>query len=247
MTVRLGWWPRSGRVRCITRRARTDPVRLVSHGWLDAAPRSQVGMAAGHLVRYVVFDPVLWRSPFAGAACGPGRGYTGLFLDQEGVRVISMIQLDLMIPTVLVACSVMAAVWRSAQMRSVLVLVAVLLLIEQINDYPVFNIDRPAENAFLAQMDHIPPSCRVFFAQSSRPGPDLNTWFRHNVDSMIPRKSLASQRSMAFRRFCHRAGIVHPEGGEYLSGVREWLASQAVTGPVCAVDFRTGAWTNFSE
>lgn len=166
----------------------------------------------------------------------------------EGVRVISMIQLDLMIPTVLIACSVMAAVWRLPQMRSIFVLVAVLLLIEQINDYPVFNLDRPAENAFLAQVDHIPPSCRVFFAQSSRPGPDLNTWYRHNVDSMLLAEISGIPTINGFSTFLPpRWSLVHPEGAEYLSNVREWLASHAVTGPVCAVDFRTGAWTFFSD
>jgi hypothetical protein len=166
----------------------------------------------------------------------------------EGVRVISMIQLDLMVPTILVACSVMAAVWRLAQMRSIFVLVAVLLLIEQINDYPVFNLDRPAENAFLAQLDHIPPSCRVFFAQSSRPGPDVNTWYRHNVDSMILAEVSGIPTINGFATFQPpRWSLVHPESGEYLSNVREWLASHAVTGPVCAIDFKTGVWTIISD
>jgi hypothetical protein len=151
----------------------------------------------------------------------------------EGVRVISMIQLDLMIPTILIACSVMTAVWRLAQMRSIFVLVAVLLLIEQINDYPVFNVDRPAENAFLAQVDHIPSSCRVFFAESSRPGPDLNTWFRHNVDSMILAEVSGIPTVNGFSTFLPpRWSLVHPESGEYLSNVREWLGGHAVTGPV---------------
>jgi hypothetical protein len=150
----------------------------------------------------------------------------------EGVRVIS-IQLDLMIPTILIACSVMTAVWQLAQMRSIFVLVAVLLLIEQINDYPVFNVDRPAENAFLAQVDHIPSSCRVFFAESSRPGPDLNTWFRHNVDSMILAEVSGIPTVNGFSTFLPpRWSLVHPESGEYLSNVREWLGGHAVTGPV---------------
>ncbi len=166
----------------------------------------------------------------------------------EGVRVISMIQLDLMILTVLVACSVMAAVWRLAQMRAIFVLVAVLLLVEQINDYPVFNLDRPAENAFLAQVDHIPSSCRVFFAESSRPGPDLNTWYRHNVDSMILAEVSGIPTINGFSTFLPpRWSLVHPEGGEYLSNVREWLGNHAVTGPVCAIDFKTGAWTIISD
>ena len=166
----------------------------------------------------------------------------------EGVRVISMIQLDLMILTVVVACSVMAAVWRSAQMRAIFVIVAVLLLIEQINDYPVFNLDRPAENAFLAQVDHIPSSCRVFFAESSRPGPDLNTWYRHNVDSMILAEVSGIPTINGFSTFLPpRWSLVHPEGGEYLSNVREWLGNHAVTGPVCAIDFKTGAWTIISD
>jgi hypothetical protein len=166
----------------------------------------------------------------------------------EGVRVISMIQLVLMIPTVLIACSVMAAVWRLEQMRSVFVLVAVLLLIEQINDYPVFNVDRPAENAFLVQVDHVPPSCRVFFAENSRPGPDLNTWYRHNVDSMILAEISGIPTINGFSTFLPpHWNLVRPEGDEYLSNVHEWLASHAVTGPVCAVDFKTGAWTIFSN
>jgi hypothetical protein len=166
----------------------------------------------------------------------------------EGARVIPMIQLNLMIPTVLVACSFMAAVWRLAQMRSVFVLLAVLLLIEQINDSPVFNIDRPAENAFLAEVDHVPPSCRVFFAQNSRPGPDLNTWYRHNVDSMIVAEAAGIPTINGYATFLPPLwSLLHPEQEGYLPNVREWLASHAVTGPVCAVDFKTGAWTIFSD
>ncbi len=165
----------------------------------------------------------------------------------EGVRVISMIQLDLMIPTVLVACSVMAAAWQSARMRPICVLIAGLLLIEQINNYPMFNLDRAAENAFLERVDHIPPSCRVFFAQSSRPGPDLNAWYRHNVDSMILAELSGVPTINGFSTFLPpHWSLVHPEGKEYLSNVREWLTSHAVTGPVCAVDFKTGAWAMFS-
>ena len=149
----------------------------------------------------------------------------------QGVRVISMIQLDLMISTVLIACSVIAAgLAVGADVRSILVLVAVLLLIEQKNDYPVFTVDRPAENAFLAQVVHIPPSCRVFFAESSRPGPDLNTWFRHNVDSMILAEISGIPTINGFSTFLPpHWNLVHPEGDEYLSNVREWLASHAVT------------------
>ena len=142
----------------------------------------------------------------------------------------------------------MAAVWPSAQMRSIFVLVAVLLLIEQINDYPVFNIDRPAENAFLAQMDHIPTSCPLFFAQSSRPGPDFNTLYRHNVDSMLVAEASGIPTINGYSTFLPPGwSLAHPEDGAYLSNVRGWLASHAVTGPVCAVDFKTGAWTIFSD
>jgi hypothetical protein len=166
----------------------------------------------------------------------------------QGVRVISMIQLDLMIPTVLVACSVIASFWRLAQMRSVVVLVAVLLLAEQINDYPLFNIDRPAENAFLAKMDHVPPSCRIFFAQSSRPGPDLNTLYRHNVDSMLVAEASGIPTINGYATFLPPGwSLGHPEEDGYLSNVRGWLASHAVTGPVCAVDFNSGDWTIFSD
>ena len=39
--------------------------------------------------------------------------------------------------------------------------------------------------------------CRVFFAQSSRPGPDFNTLYRHNVDSML----VAEAGSFDYRNF----------------------------------------------
>jgi hypothetical protein len=165
-----------------------------------------------------------------------------------GVRVISLIQLVLSIPTILVACDFIATGWRQTQTRPVFVLLALLLLIEQINDYPVFNIDRPAENAFFTAIDHVPSACHAFFAINSRPGPDLDTLYRHNVDAMIIAELSGIPTINGYASFLPpRWRLVHPEDKEYETEVHEWLTNHAVTGPICAVDFKTGTWTVLSD
>ena len=160
------------------------------------------------------------------------------------VRVVSRIQLVLLIPTILVACDVIAQGWRRTEMQMVFVLLACLLLVEQINNAPVFDIDRPAENAFFASVDHVPPACRAFFAQNSRPGPDFQSLYRHNVDSMILAELSGTPTLNGFTTFLPpHWNLVHPEQPQYLTAVRDWLARHPVRGPICGVNFRTGAWT----
>jgi len=160
------------------------------------------------------------------------------------VRVVSRIQLVLLIPTILIACDVIARGWRRTDMRAVFVLLACLLLIEQINNAPVFDIDRPAENAFFASVDHVPPECRAFFAENSRPGPDFQSLYRHNVDSMILAELSGTPTLNGFATFLPpHWNLVHPEQPQYLAAVRDWLARHPARGPVCGVNFQTGAWT----
>ena len=160
------------------------------------------------------------------------------------VRVVSRIQLVLLIPTILIACNVIAQGWRRTEMRTVFILLACLLLVEQINNAPMFNIDRPAENAFFASVDHVPPACRAFFAENSRPGPDFQSLYRHNVDSMILAELSGTPTLNGFTTFLPpHWNLVHPEQPQYLIAVRDWLARHPVGGPVCGVNFRTGAWT----
>jgi hypothetical protein len=188
----------------------------------------------GVTIRWSRFWPWAWIYRFV-----PGS---------QGVRVIPLAQLNLMIPTIIVACNFIAVIWKLPQIRMALVLIALLLLIEQVNDYPIFNIDRSSENAFLAEVNHVPPSCRVFFAQNSRLGPDISTLYRHNVDAMILAEVSGTPTINGYATFLPpRWMLVHPEEAQYLSEIHEWLASHAVTGPVCAVDFKTGSWTILSD
>lgn len=160
------------------------------------------------------------------------------------VRVVSRIQLVLLIPTILIACDLIAQGWLRAETRTVYVLLAGLLLAEQINNSPVFNIDRPAENAFFASVDHVPASCRAFFAENSRPGPDVPGLYRHNVDSMILAELSGTPTLNGFTTFLpSHWNLVHPELPQYLTAVHDWLARHPVRGPVCGVNFQTGAWT----
>jgi hypothetical protein len=164
-----------------------------------------------------------------------------------GIRVVSRIQLVLLIPTTLIACHWIAETWRQHAARPVLVLLAGLLLVEQVNNFPIFNIDRPAEAAFFASMDRIPPACRAFFAENSRPGPDVQTLYRHNVDSMMVAELTHVPTINGFATFLPPDwDLVHPEKPQYLVDVRSWLALHPVHGPVCGVDFQTGAWTVMS-
>ena len=160
------------------------------------------------------------------------------------VRVVCRIQLVLLIPTILIACDLIAEGWRRAEMRMVFVLLACLLLAEQINDDSVFLIDRPAQNAFFASVDHVPASCRVFFAENSRPGPDVLGLYRHNVDSMVLAELTGTPTINGYATFTPpHWNLVRPEQPRYLADVHDWLTRHAVSGPVCGINFQTHEWT----
>lgn len=160
------------------------------------------------------------------------------------VRVISRIQLILLITTILLACQQLALIWRRLELRPICAILACLLLVEQLNDAPVFNISRNTERAFFAAMDHIPPQCHSFFAENSRPGPDILTLYRHNVDAMLLAEISGTPTINGYATFLPlHWNLLHPESPQYLLAIRTWLTTHAVTGPVCGINFQTGAWS----
>jgi hypothetical protein len=164
------------------------------------------------------------------------------------IRVISRIQLVLLVTTIVLACNQLALIWRRPGLRPVCIGLGCLLLIEQLNDAPVFLISRPAERAFFAAMDHVPPHCRVFFAENSRPGPDYQSLYRHNVDAMILAEMSGTPTINGFATFLPPYwNLVHPESPQYLPAVRNWLISHAVAGPVCGINFQTGTWSVYQS
>jgi hypothetical protein len=109
---------------------------------------------------------------------------------------------------------------------------------------PVFQINREAELTFFAAMNQVPPQCRVFFAENSRPGPDYQTLYRHNVDAMLLAKIPGTPTINGFATFLPPYwNLFHPESPDYLPAVRTWLINHAVAGPVCGINFKTGAWS----
>lgn len=162
----------------------------------------------------------------------------------SGMHVISRIQLVLIIPVILVACDVLAAGSRQPGTLLVFVLLSVLLLIEQVNNTPAYQIDRPEKLAFFAAMNHVPASCRVFFAENSAPGPDALTRYRHNVDLMILAELSGTPTINGYATFLPpHWDLLHPEQPTYRPAVEAWLARHQVQGPVCGIDFRTGVWS----
>jgi hypothetical protein len=163
-------------------------------------------------------------------------------------RVVSRIQLVLLPATTLLACNQLALIWRRPELRPICVVLGCLLLMEQLNDAPVFNINRSSERAFFVGMSHVPLQCRVFFAENSRPGPDILTIYRHNVDAMLVAELSGTPTINGYATFLPpHWNLLHPESPAYLPAVRTWLTSQGVTGPVCGINFKTGAWSVYQS
>ena len=162
-----------------------------------------------------------------------------------GVRVISRIQLVLLIPTVLIACEFLARGWRIPQMRPVLVLLSCLLLAEQVNDSQLFLIDRAAQDAYFASIPRPPAECGFFFAENSRPGPDALTSYRHNVDSMYLAELTGLPTINGIATFVPpRWNLVHPDQPTYLPAVAKWIPDHPSSKTACGMDFQKRVWTN---
>jgi len=159
------------------------------------------------------------------------------------VRVISRIQLALLVPMILVVCNFIAEGWRESKTKLPLILITGLLVVEQVNDFPVFNIDRATENNFISSIQPAPASCDVFFAENSRPGVDIDTSRRHNVDAVIVSELFGKPTINGYATFIPpHWNLVHPQEPGYLDDVHAWLTSNPVDMRLCGLNFRTGEW-----
>ncbi len=158
-------------------------------------------------------------------------------------RVSSRLELVLYLPLVLIATTSLAAMWRKPASRVAVGLLVLLLLVEQVNDFPIFQTDRIAEVAYYAGFPAPPAACGAFYAENSRPGPDVLTLYRHNVDAMVLAELRAIPTVNGFATFQPPGwNLIHPDQPAYREAVHTWLATHPVAGKVCGVDFINRQW-----
>lgn len=166
----------------------------------------------------------------------------------SAVRVVSRIQLVLILPILCVACDLLAKAWRQESRKQIILILSLLLVVEQVNDAPVYNMDRPTELALLAAVPPPPAGCKAFYAENSGPGPDIDGIYRHNVDSMMIAERFALPTVNGFATFTPTNwNLLHPDLQTYLPAVRHWIAMNKVGVDVCGLNFKTDVWTDHAE
>jgi hypothetical protein len=187
---------------------------------------------------FLLFLTIKW--PYLGWIWGVVYGYIP---GAAAIRVICRIQLVLYIPIVIVSCDFVARSAWCRDTRLLTCLVGLVLLLEQINDRPVFLIDRHAQNAFFNSISAPPVLCGAFFAENSRGGYDVDSTYRHNVDAMLVAELKGIPTLNGYATFLPRHwSLLHPEQPQYLNNLKAWMAYHPISVKVCGLNFISRRW-----
>ncbi len=161
----------------------------------------------------------------------------------KGVRVVSRYQILLTFPVVTIA--VLALQGMNARTpRTLLLLVAALLVLEQIGTSPAVN-DRREELARIA-VPPPPADCRSFFttaAQGQDGSSEVMRMYPHNVEAMMIAELVHLPTLNGYSTFNPPGwNFAEPTRADYLDRVRAYAARFGLHG-VCQLDLQTKRWS----
>jgi hypothetical protein len=163
----------------------------------------------------------------------------------KAMRATARYQIFLDGPVIALAVAYLAGHARSI-VRPVLVLIATLLVLEEISVARPLDLDRTAEAARLRSVPPPPAGCKVFFATAARreslPDPVINGLYSHNVDAMMIAEYLNVPTINGYASFFPRGwALYNPGTPEYLATVARYVAAHHVSG-LCGLDLATMRW-----
>jgi hypothetical protein len=169
------------------------------------------------------------------------------FPGAQGLRVITRYWIFLVFPmSVLVGYFFSTHVTKSRITRAAMLLIACLLVLEQISpSYTALN--RATEQAFVDASINIPASCRVFYTIGTRYkdiSPSLNTDFNfNNVDAMLISEVTGVRTINGTSTFNPPDwNFVYYPQDTYLARINAYLKKHHITQGVCVFDINDMRW-----
>ena len=164
----------------------------------------------------------------------------------KAVRVVSRIQIVLLVPIILAVITFLASRPRRLP-TPVLIVICAVLVLEQIDTVAMTALDRPAEVGRLLSIPAPPSTCRVFYATTRRPGPVLysdamDATYSANVDAMLlaERFGVPTINGMAsFVPSGWSLGAI--DRPDYPDRVQAYLTRNHID-HACALDLKNGIW-----
>jgi hypothetical protein len=172
----------------------------------------------------------------------------------KAARVVARYQIFVVIPVILLALSLLAAVPMAGWRRFALGAVAAVLLLEQMNGYAPRFLDRPLEASRLRAVPAPPPGCRSFFVDAARTesrfGEETANAYNHNTEAMLVAETLRLPTINGISTFNPPhwpAG--YPPLEAYLEAVRRYAEAWQVKAGLCSLDLDRFGWkvTPFSD
>lgn len=164
----------------------------------------------------------------------------------KAVRVVSRIQILLVVPVILAVTAYLASLSRRLPAPLLLALCA-LLVLEEVDTAPMTGLDRPAEVRQIASIPAPPAGCQVFYASTSRPGPalysdEVDSTYSINVDSMLLAERLGLSTINGMASFVPPGwSLGATNRPDYLDRVQAYLARNHIE-HACALDLKHATW-----